>query len=312
MKASLLALALALPPVNAAPPEARDVPRPPARVDLPAEEVRVPMPLFNNRPIVDVVIDGKGPFPFVLDTGAAGTVVEEELAKELALPKTGELRIGDPLKPHAIQASEVRIDWLEIGDAVFSGVTASAIAGSGFASHLGARGVLGMPLFADLLLTLDYGRGEVTIARGGLPAPDGREVLDLARGPHGTLRVPLRVGGVAVEADLDSGSPGGINLPEKLEKALPLEGAPVEVGRARTVSSEFVMRGATLAGAAELGAHRIEKPRLRFSALPPNVGFEVLCRFAVTLDQKANRVRFRLSAPLPPAPTEPAATGLRG
>ena len=310
MNVFLVALAFALPPMATVPTDVREGPAPPARVELAGAEVVVPMPLFNDRPVVEVRVDGKGPFPFVVDTGAAGTVLEEELATELGLAKTGSVRIGDPLKPHSIPASQVRIERLDIGDASFFGVGATSIAGSGFASHLGARGVLGMPLFADLLLTLDYARGELTMARGELPAPDGREVLALERGPHGTLRVPLKIADVAVEADLDSGSPAGINLPEKLEKQLPLEGSPVEIGRARTVSSEFVMRGARLAGAVELGGHRIENPRLRFSALPANVGFDVLCRFAMTLDQKAGRIRFRLAEP--GAPADASRSSLRG
>jgi hypothetical protein len=79
---------------------------------------------------------------------------------------------------------------------------------------------------------------------------------------------------------------------------LPLDGKPVEVGRARTVSSEFVVHGASLRGTLAIGSFRIENPKLRFNALPvPNIGGELLGRFAVTIDQKNRRIRFRESTP---------------
>ena len=41
------------------------------------------------RMTVPVMINGQGPFDFVVDTGADRTVISEELAKQLNLPQTG-------------------------------------------------------------------------------------------------------------------------------------------------------------------------------------------------------------------------------
>ena len=214
----LLVLALASLPLRLAaqPDPGPHAERAPDRVELATPEVAVPLRMEKGRPVVDVTVDGKGPFPFVLDTGAGGTVLESELAKELGLPEAGEVRIGDPINPHSIAAKQFRIDRLAIGGAIFSGMVATAMENGGFQQHLGARGILGMPLFAELLLTLDYGRGELRIGRGELPAPDGRELVALSRGFGGTIRVPITVASLSIEADLDSGSAGGVSLPEKI------------------------------------------------------------------------------------------------
>ena len=268
--------------------------RPPEKAELAAAEVVAPFELVKGRPVVQVGIGGKGPFPFVLDTGAGGTVIEAELARELALPVFGETRIGDPIQPHGIAAKRVRMERISIGGAAFSGVPATAMEKAGFSEHLGARGVLGMPVFRNLLLTIDNGRGEIRIARGELPEPDGKEVLSYRQVFGGTFQIPIRVGPLELGADLDSGSPAGLSLPNDYMEKLPLEGKPVEVGRARTVSSEFVVHGATLSGALAIGGFRIEKPDLRFNALPvANIGNEILRRFALTIDQQNRRVRFR-------------------
>ena len=291
----LLVLALASLPLRLAaqPDPGPHAERAPDRVELATPEVAVPFRMEKGRPVVDVTVDGKGPFPFVLDTGAGGTVLESELAKELGLPEAGEVRIGDPINPHAIAAKQFRIERLAIGGAVFSGMVVTSMENGGFQQHLGARGILGMPLFAELLLTLDYGRGQLRVGRGELPAPDGRELIALSHGFGGTIRVPITVASLSLEADLDSGSAGGVSLPEKYMEELPLEGKPVEVGHARTVNSQFVVHGATLKGTVKIGGHSLENPALRFSRLPVvNIGNEVMRRFVLTIDQKAGRIRF--------------------
>jgi hypothetical protein len=39
--------------------------------------------------VVPVTVDGTGPYPFLLDTGATSSVVDEELARDLGLPPAG-------------------------------------------------------------------------------------------------------------------------------------------------------------------------------------------------------------------------------
>jgi hypothetical protein len=167
-----------------------------------------------------------------------------------------------------------------------------------------------MPLFGEILLTLDYSEGQLRIARGELPDPDGKEVLGFQRA-HG-IRVPITVGPVTIDADVDTGSPAAVSLPEEYMEKLPLEGKPVQVGKARTVTAEFPVYGATLKGAVQIGAHRLENPSLRFNRLPnANLGGEVLGRFAITIDQRNRRIRFT-EKPSGPAAAPTAAASPTG
>jgi hypothetical protein len=270
------------------------------------------MHLEKGRPVIDVTVNGKGPFPFVLDTGAGGTVLGADLVQELGLPTIGEAQIGDPIHPHGLAAKQVKIESLGIGGLTLSDMTATAVENSGFREHLGARGVLGMPLFSELLLTIDYVAPEIRLARGVLPDPDGREILAFRAAAHGLIRVPITVGTVEVDADVDSGSPAAVSLPEEYMEKLPLEGKPVQIGKARTVTAEFPVYGATLKGAVQIGAHRLENPALRFNKLPnANIGGEVLGRFAITIDQKNRRIRFTEKGPGPAAASGTAANPSR-
>ena len=49
----------------------------PDRVDVPAESNGVPFELRWNHPIVEVYVNGEGPYHFGLDTGAPGTIVDQ-------------------------------------------------------------------------------------------------------------------------------------------------------------------------------------------------------------------------------------------
>ena len=113
--------------------------------------------------------------------------------------------------------------------------------------------------------------------------------------------------GRAIETHLDTGFGGGLSLPNKWLETLQLQGEPRVIGRGRTVNSEFEILGATLQGNAAIAGHEFEKPELVFSAVldsidRANIGCAVLRDYAVTFDQKNERVQF-LPVARPPAET---------
>ena len=56
-----------------------------------------PIELIRDKPFVSVIVNGRGPFRFLIDTGT-GTqaLVSPQLADELALPVVGHARLTDP------------------------------------------------------------------------------------------------------------------------------------------------------------------------------------------------------------------------
>ena len=71
---------------------------PPDNISVPAAGESVPMLNFGGRPVVEVMINNKGPYRFIFDTGASVSVIDTSVAAELSLgdaPKIQELRIGN-------------------------------------------------------------------------------------------------------------------------------------------------------------------------------------------------------------------------
>lgn len=258
------------------------------------EEASLPMEIAGAQIVVPVTINGRGPFRFSLDTGAGRTVVERSLAHELNLPVVGHSRVGDPARPEAIAADEVRIESLGFAGVAFSRLTADSWDRAALDPAARTRGVLGMEMFAGRLLTLDYPGRRVIVRRGELPRPDGREVVAYRRSEGGTLLVPVSLGKVSLEADLDSGSPEGLALPKSFAGRLTLEGELATIGRGRTASGEFVISGARARDTLRLGPVEIERPFLTFNDYLPNanIGYRLLRHLAVTIDQKNRRIRF--------------------
>jgi hypothetical protein len=267
--------------------------------------VTAPLDVSKGQPVVEARIDGKGPFRFFLDTGAGTTVLDGDLAKELGLAILDSTRLGDPVNPQAIRAGVVKLASIEIGAARFEGVRAVTWDRSTLRPGEGApRGVLGIGVFHDVLLALDYPKSQLRLKTGMLPEADGARILAY-RSPHGIPVIPVSVGGRTWDAHLDSGSPSTFNLPLAEKDSVRLLTEPTEVGRGRTANTELVIYGAQLADTMRLGGYAFPQAMIRFNDRLPhaNLGGGVLREFVVTLDQKNRRVRFdRTGRPASPRP----------
>ena len=71
-------------------------PPPPEKSILRSGKAVLPLDSAAARPTNQAKINGKGPFLFVLDTGAQGFVLHADLAKELGLPIVGREYDGRP------------------------------------------------------------------------------------------------------------------------------------------------------------------------------------------------------------------------
>ncbi|MGZ6096952.1 MAG: aspartyl protease family protein [Myxococcaceae bacterium] len=290
----------------------------------PADKHVTPFELRRAMPFVQVLVDGKGPFTFGIDTGT-GTqaLVSPALAETLGLAKTGEVEAGDPSGRGSRKLPLVKVGRLSVAGVEFRDVTAAVYEPSQAEGR--CDGILGFVLFRDWLLTLDYRGGQLILARGRLAAsPDGTVVP--FRAPNDVPIIDLAIGGQTVPAIVDTRG-SGLAVPASREGELKLAGEPVVVGRGRTISGEFEIRGAQLAEDVRIGAYRIQTPFVVFHPSFPvgNVGGLVLRQLAVTFDQRSGLLRIDapdrtlvLPRPQPRASpadagvTRPAAPGLPG
>jgi hypothetical protein len=266
----------------------------PASVKL-SGKVSVPMELSVKKAIVDVKINGKGPFKFIVDTGAGGTVMDQSLAAELALEQDGKATAGDFADPRGITANRNRIRTLEIGGATFTDFIALSWERSPLYQAGGPRGVLGMPLFKKLLLTIDYPGSKISIESGKLKK--GSDVVEYQHNEFNLFGIPIKIGSGDYVATLDTGSPGGLSFPNSYMGKLPLVDQPKAVGRATTIGGETILYGAKLEETVSFGGHSFETPNVVFfnRLRNLNIGYGLLNQFAITIDQQNMLIRFAKS-----------------
>lgn len=102
------------------------------------------------RMTVPVLINGQGPYQFVVDTGADRTVVSDDLADRLGLPKAGTAKL------HAMGGSAdvrlVKIDTVQVSSNIVRKVRAAALP----KRNVGADGLLGIDSLKGQRIVMDF------------------------------------------------------------------------------------------------------------------------------------------------------------
>lgn len=228
---------------------------------------------------VDAKVNGKGPFAFVIDTGAGGLMrVSPDLAKTLALEPIGEARAGDPSGKNLQSVAIVHVDSVQIGNATFGGIQAS----------IGRENVIGLGLFGRMLVTLDFPKKELRLGMGSLPA-SGPHIISYTNA-HGIPQIDIDVAGVTMKADVDSGSPALLNIPASTQ--VPFNGELRVVGRGRTVSNEFEIKAGEVKGDAKIAGWTLTNPTVDVTDIFPvvNLGSRFLREHVVMFDLANQRL----------------------
>lgn len=252
-----------------------------------------PMHMRGLMPVVEVQLNGQGPFAFMLDTGAGMQAdIDTSVATRLNLRTSGRAISGDPSGQNDRELATATIDTLTIGKAEFRRVTALVRPQRITKDYPDVDGILGFALFTDYLLTLDYPAMQLKLARGTLPTANHADVLNFEI----ENRIPvieLAIGKIRVRAHVDSGNfVAGFILPEEIVAQLQLLSTPVTVGSARSVSNRIELRQVQLRDTIRIGTFDFPQPTVQFPALSDtNVGFKVLRDFTVTFDQKNRRMK---------------------
>jgi hypothetical protein len=254
----------------------------------------VPMSMRGMMPVVEVRLNGQGPFAFMIDTGAGMQAdIDPSVAEKLGLQITGTAINGDPSGENDRQVEITTIDSIELGGVDFRKVTAVVRPQRITRDYPDVDGILGFALFTDYLLTLDYPAMQVRLARGTLPAANGGDVLNFEL----ENRIPvieIALGKIRVRAHIDSGNfVAGFILPAEIAEQLQLRSQPVVIGGARSITNRIELKQAQLRDAIHIGRFDFSQPTIMFPSLSDaNVGFKVLREFALTFDQINRRVKF--------------------
>ncbi len=171
----------------------------------------VPLDLLNNHIFVHVMLDGKGPFTFIFDTGGA-FIVTPETAALLHAQARGGMQIGGVgAKTEGGQFTHV--DRIQIGNATILNQDFVVLPiGGAFATIEGAKidGMVGYELPDRFLTTIDYAGSTLTLAMPGSVEPIGTAVPFVF--DDSVPLVPFSTDGVAARAELDTGSRAALTL----------------------------------------------------------------------------------------------------
>jgi predicted aspartyl protease len=253
----------------------------------------------HGKPYVMVMVNGKGPFRFILDTGTGGEAfVTPDLVNQLGLSEAGKIRLSDPSGKGSRSVSMVVLQSLQVAGVEFAGVKAAVHNLNGGDGY--CQGLLGFVLFRDYLLTLDYPNRQMALASGELE-PDGERSVLPFRMPDGIPVVTLAIGGTGnrkgggmrIEAQIDSGG-AGLSLPEGLASRLKFSTEATSLSNAQSLSTRFQVKGAMLAADVRLGSYTFKRPFVEINPAFPlaNFGSCPMQNFALTFDQKNGWVRF--------------------
>lgn len=269
----------------------------PRRLVIAAESAVIPLDFSGGRPVVEVSIEGAGPFRMVLDTGGVGLMIDGDLADDLDLPIVGVSQVSSPMgDSEGIPVKQARIESMKLGDVTLEHLLVDLWESEPiFTGDNAPRGIFGITLLRDALPTLDLSSERLELAFGELPET-GADIVGLEL-DQGLPVLNIDVAGRLVPAHLDSGNPGSLLLPFTLSSELPLGSPLLLAGRARTVDAVVEIYRAVIDGPIDLAGHRHEDLEVHFIKGTPwaNVGVSLLERFVVTLDLRNQRARFQRS-----------------
>jgi hypothetical protein len=145
-------------------------------------------------------------------------------------------------------------------------------------------GIIGREFFADGLLIIDYPERTLSFSRKLSLSPAGSNVLRYER----AFRVPVSIGEVRTEGNLDTGADVAFVLPKSLFKRV--SDAPLqEAGAGRLTNSRIETMRATVRGPFRIGGVSLSDVPVRVSDRYPEllVGAHALQHFVFMIDQRS-------------------------
>jgi hypothetical protein len=279
-----------------------------------AGRITAPFRLANNHIFVDVTVDGKGPFPFLVDTGGHGILTSPTVAA-LDLKSQGAMTSGGAGETRAtsgyVQVRRLDLAGMTLRDQTMLKLDFSPKPVEGFQ----VGGMLGFEMFRRFVTVVDYERNELTLID-----PERFTAADRAKAG---VAVPFvfydhmpqvtgRLDDLPARHNIDTGSRSEVTLARpfvertKLREAHP-EGVTAVDGwgvggparsyviRAKSLSLGEVTIDAPVAGLATQG-----KGVFSDENFDGNIGSGLLKRFVVTFDYE-HQVMYLRRIATPPA-----------
>ena len=235
-------------------------PAPPAVREEPLNEIVVeaPEPRFVaptrrdriGRIWAPVLINGKGPFRLVLDTGASRSAVTTKVAENLGLAAQSPSLIRVRGFTGSAVVPAIQVERMEVGDLLIHSTVLPVIADV----FGGAEGVLGSEGLMDKRILIDFARDRIVISRSHRErARFGFHSVPLKLTPIGLLVADVRVGTVRAKAIIDTGAQrtvGNLALRDALVRRRPrnptqedIVGVTLDMQRGERIATPLIAFG---------------------------------------------------------------------
>ena len=264
--------------------------------DLKAREI-------ETRLSVEVEINGRGPYHFVVDSGADTSVVGQRIAKGQQLP------LGTPVVLDGMTGSDeverVKVASLTLGPSSVRNLELPVLR----ESDVGGDGLLGIDALAQQRLMLDFEKRSIKVEDARKPMRTDRgDIVIVARVRRGQLILTqVRANGFPLLAVIDTGaeiSIGNTALRDRLMRKYPESFRTTE---AIGVTGVHIQLPVAMIDELQVGPITLQHVPIAFADVPPFelfhlssepallLGTDILQTFRrVSLDFRARKVRFQV------------------
>jgi predicted aspartyl protease len=282
-----------------------------APIVAPARAAQVPLDDLAGILVVSATVNGKGPYHFVLDTGAGITVVTPRLAQAIGVAAAAS-DIAHGTTDQTVAVRLATLATLTIGAATQTNVAAAIVPLPPDLTYQGAYGtidgIVGATFLRNYAVTFDIAAGRATLTPvAAFKPPDGFGAIPLTFTTDTVPVVSANVENATGRFELDSGNNDDVLLTQSFTRAYgigagyqkPVHTEYVGVGgsagatRVRLESMSlgpFVMHGVP-ADISEASSNTLQR-----DGTDGNFGYDVFRQFVVTIDYGSKRLYLQPSS----------------
>lgn len=263
----------------------------------------MPFTLFDNRMLVQVTLDGNGPFTMIVDTGAGDALdVTPEVARRLGIATRAAGSIGGA-GSGSIQVSLAQIPSFTLGALNFRNVPVLVIDLSRIRRAIGfpqLDGVIGYGTLRKYRVGIDMDARQLTLSSAPLPLPKTATSVSFNSNGGGLIHVSAAVDGVHGRFLIDTGDRSSLTLFRPFAQAndfyrdAPVRDAVTGIGIGGPVYSDVLRTTVSLFGSTISGvvtrASRDRGGAFASAGYDASVGTGLLKRFNIVYDYPDNEI----------------------
>lgn len=268
----------------------------------PGEAAKIPGEIRDGWVIVEATVNGRGPFRFILDTGANFSAITEAAAAQAGVEPSDSANIvdisGDRRKYPLGWADTVEIGPVSMRRMPF--IVTDNLAD--VKARIGVVGLLGYPGFDEFTLDLDYPAGVARVSDARI-TPDLPGVVRLRRSHDETPEIMIELldlNGTPIDAQwfaVDSGGSAPLHLPDSMRDWTHQE-ISAEIGPGRGLSGvDRTNPISPLRGAIRIGPTVIDRAVAETDNHHTLIGHQLLRQFRVCLDPRSGLASFTPADP---------------